>query len=233
MARRAPHDRIGGHDGSRPRALRAEPHRSFARRRRAHRALQLALRAPPRRGLHSEDRGHRPLALDRGEPRRHPRRPALAGARLGRRPAHRGLPPDRALAALSRARAAPRGRGARLLLRVRARAARRRARGGAGAERDVPVLRSLPQARAHGRRAAPAHSRRGRHRRRRSHSRAGDLRPPPARRLDPRAQRRHADLQLLRRGGRRDHAHQSRHPRQRPPVEHAQAGPLLRWRTSR
>ena len=49
-----------------------------------------------------------------------------------------------------------------------------------------------------------------------------------ARRLDPGPLRRDADLQLLRRRRRRDDEDHPRDPGQRPPLEHAQADPLLR-----
>ena len=49
----------------------------------------------------------------------------------------------------------------------------------------------------------------------------------PARRLDHRAHRRDAHLQLLRRRRRRDHEDHPRDPRRRPPLEYAQADPVL------
>ena len=50
-----------------------------------HRALQLALRAPARRHVRAAHRGHRRRALVGRHGHRHPRRPALARAGLGRR----------------------------------------------------------------------------------------------------------------------------------------------------
>ena len=96
-------------------------------------------------------------------------------------------------------------------------------------ERDVPLLRTLPRPRAHRRRPAPAHSADGRDGRERSDPRPG-RRSSTASSTTGSCVRTDGtpDLQLLRRGRRRHHAHQPRHPRQRPPVEHAQADPLLR-----
>ena len=68
-----------------PRPLRPVSHRLPARRRRPHRALQLALRAPARRHVRAAHRGHRRRAVVGGDGHRHPRRPALARPRLGRR----------------------------------------------------------------------------------------------------------------------------------------------------
>ena len=57
-----------------------------ARRRGAHRALQLPVRARARRRVRAAHRGHRRRALDRRIGRRHPRQHALARARVGRGP---------------------------------------------------------------------------------------------------------------------------------------------------
>ena len=65
---------------------------------RAHGAVQLALCASQGRHDAAPHRGHRPGALDRGRDPRHPRRLALARARLGRRaalPAHARRAPSR------------------------------------------------------------------------------------------------------------------------------------------
>ena len=67
-----------------PRPFRAVAHRLPARRRRPHRALQLALRAAARRRVRAAHRGHRRRAVVRRDGRGHPRRPALARPRLGR-----------------------------------------------------------------------------------------------------------------------------------------------------
>ena len=66
--------------------LRAVADRLPARRRRAHRALQLALRPPARRRVRPADRRHRRRALVGRHGHRHPRQPAVARPRLGRRP---------------------------------------------------------------------------------------------------------------------------------------------------
>ena len=68
-----------------PRPLRSLSHRLPARRRRPHGALQLALRPPARRHVRPAHRGHRRRALVGGDGHGHPRRPALARPRLGRR----------------------------------------------------------------------------------------------------------------------------------------------------
>ena len=64
--------------------FRSQSDRAAARRQRADGALQLAARARPGRHLRPAHRGHRLRALDARVRARHPRRPALDGARLGR-----------------------------------------------------------------------------------------------------------------------------------------------------
>ena len=66
-------------------ALRAESDRPSARRQRADRAVQLAARARPRRHVRAAHRGHRHRAIDARIGSEHPRRPAVARPRLGRR----------------------------------------------------------------------------------------------------------------------------------------------------
>ena len=70
------------HDAPRP--FRSLANRLPPRRRRPHRALQLALRAPSRRHVHPAHRRHRRAALVVGDGERHPRRALVAGYRLGR-----------------------------------------------------------------------------------------------------------------------------------------------------
>ena len=67
-----------------PRSLRSVSDRLPARRRRPHGAVQLAVRAAAGRHVRAAHRGHRHRALVLGHGRGHRRRPALAGARLGR-----------------------------------------------------------------------------------------------------------------------------------------------------
>ena len=110
------------HDQARRHALCALAHRLSAHRRGAHGAVQLALRAPHRRQVPAAHRGHRPRALHRARGAGDPRRPPLAGARLGRRAA----------------------------LPVRARQAPRRGGGGAAGQRQgLPLLPDAGRARGH------------------------------------------------------------------------------------
>ena len=67
-----------------PRSLRPLPHRLPPRRRRPHRAVQLALRPPHRRHDRAPDRGHRPGAEHRRPHPGDPRRARLARHHLGR-----------------------------------------------------------------------------------------------------------------------------------------------------
>ena len=109
--------------------------------------------------------------------------------------------------------------------------ARRSARGGPGARGDLPLRRPLPGSPAATRcpRRAPAADPRFRDDRRpRPRARRRDLRSGHAGRLDPRPVRRDADVQLLRGRRRRDDEDHPRDPRQRSPLEHAEADPLLR-----
>ena len=97
--------------------------------------------------------------------------------------------------------------------------------------RDLPLRRPLPRPPAPSRRprGAPAPDPgRGDDGRPRPDPRGRDVRPRHARRLDPRPVRRDADLQLLRGRRRRDDEDHPRDPGQRPPLEHAEADPLLR-----
>ena len=71
------------------RAVRAQPHGAAARRQRAHGALQLAAGAPHGRHVRPAHRGHRLRAIDARVGGRHPRRPAVAGARRGTKASRR------------------------------------------------------------------------------------------------------------------------------------------------
>ena len=88
-----------------------------------------------------------------------------------------------------------------------------------------PHRRRRPAARAYTRALPYAARRRDRHRR----PREGPHRLPERgpRRLHHPALRRHARLQLLRRRGRRRHAHHARDPRRRPRGQHAAPDPAL------
>ena len=90
--------------------IRPVAHRLPARRRRAHRALQLALCAPPWRHVHPAHRRHRRRALAGRNGHRHSRRPAVAGHRLGRGSGDRR--PARAVFSVTAARSLSRGREA-------------------------------------------------------------------------------------------------------------------------
>ena len=140
------------------RPLRPIPHRLPARRRRPHRALQLAAGPPRRRRVRAPHRGHRRRALVRRDGRRHPPGDALARHGLGRRArgrrAARTVLPVAALrSAPRRRRAARRGRP-RLLRLHAAREVRRGAQGGRGARRGVALRpRRVGAARGAGARA--------------------------------------------------------------------------------
>ena len=82
--------RTAGRSGYTPsccdsRTFRPIPHRLPARRRRAHRAVQLAPRPPRRRRVRAAHRGHRRRAILGRDGRRHPAGDALARHELGRR----------------------------------------------------------------------------------------------------------------------------------------------------
>ena len=153
----------------------------------------------------------------------------LARPRLGRGPADAGLSPDRALRDLPRARRAACSRpGAPTTATARRSCSTASARRpSSGTRRSATPGAAATAARRPARCACGF--------RPTGATVVNDLihgpvtfEHTPARRLDPRPHRRHADLQLLRRRRRRHDADHPRHPRRRPPVEHAQADPLLR-----
>ena len=175
------------------------------------------LAAALRRRTCAADRRHRPRALDAGERRADPRRPALAGARLGRGPD----PPDR--------RAPRHGEALEALLEsghayrstataedVRAYKAEHGAdRGFRGQERG-------------GGGGPPARARRGGDRRRTIWSSARRASSTTPRRPRDRARRRLGALQPRGRGRRSRRRHHPRRARQRPPLQHAQAAARAR-----
>ncbi len=232
---------MGHHDPARPRSLRTVPHRLPPPRRGAHRALQLPLRTQARRRLRAAHRRHRPLAFDRRGHRPDPALAARDGARLGRgsREARHpwSLSPDRAPADLPRAHRAPARRGPPLHLLPHARGARGRAQRRAGREARLGLQRRLPRPAGRrgrpaqgGRRALdPALSRASRHDRvRRPAARPGRGGQRDHRRLHRAALRRHHHLQPGGGRRRRHDGREPRHPRRRPPLQHAQADPDLR-----
>ena len=209
------------------------PDRPPARRRRAHRAVQLAVRAPPRRRVHPAHRGHRPRALHRGG-----RSTSILDAMhwLGldwdEGPPAVGYRQTQRTDAYTRRTprsSSPAGQAYRCYCtRESSRPMRQEA------QRAGQTLRYDGRCRDARRRRRRSRTRSGFARRAtgrpssRTPPRRGGLRQRRARRLDPRAHRRHADLQLLQCGRRRRHGDHPRHPRQRPSVEHAQADPVLR-----
>ena len=78
-----------GHGLRHPRPHRAQPDRAPPHRHRADRAVQLPVRPPHRRHVRPAPRGHRRRPQHRGVREGHPRRPPLAGDRLGRGPGRR------------------------------------------------------------------------------------------------------------------------------------------------
>ena len=218
------------------RPFRPIAHRLPARRRRPHRALQLAARPPRRRRVRAAHRGHRRRAIVGRDGRRHPAGDALARPGLGRRARRRRaartvLPVAALRSAPRRRRAARRGRP-RLLRLHAAREVRRGAQGRRGARRGVALrprrvgarprrgARAGRERRAAGDPLQGAGGPDGLHRPRQG---AGRVRQHGDRRLRHRPPRRPADLPPvggLRRRGHGDHA---RDPRRRPRVEHAEA----------
>ena len=160
---------------------------------------------------------------------------ALAGPRLGRRP----VLPDRAPGALPRGGRAPGGRRPRLPLLLHQGASWRRGAQQAQAAGRPPrydgVCRTIPAAEAERRRARGRALRRSLRRARRAGRPASTIgvfgtrgvRQRRDRGLRPAALRRRAHLSPERGGRRHRHAHHARHPRRRPPLQHAQAGAAL------
>ena len=156
--RRAPSlPSAGDRSRLRPGPLLPVADRDAARRADPHRALQLGLRAPHRRHVRLPHRGHRRRARHRGVLRRDPRRPALAGPRLGRgaaRSAARTARTGRASAATSTATSL--GAAGRRRARVRVLLHGRGDRGAAPGGRPRPEAglrqrRPRPHRRAEGR----------------------------------------------------------------------------------
>ena len=210
---------------SRPHPLRPQPHRLPAYRRRAHRAVLLGLRPPPRRQLHPAHRGHRRRPLHPRGGAGHPRRHALAGAGARRGP----VLPDAAHGPVQGGHRPDAGRRHRLPLLHVVRRARPHPRRAARAWREAALRRALapgsgqdPAAAARRRAAGGAFPQSGRRRGGLGRPRQGPHRDRQRRdgRLHHRARRRHADLQLLRGGGRLGHGHHPRHPRRRPREQH-------------
>ena len=123
--------------------------RISARGRRPHGALQLAICAAPRRHARAAHRGHRRRAILGRHGHRHPRRPPVARARLGRRPrkgrAARAIFPVRAARPISRRGGGARRAGACLLLLLRGGAAAEGARAGRATRRGVAVRPRVPR----------------------------------------------------------------------------------------
>ncbi|CAA9475641.1 MAG: Glutamyl-tRNA synthetase @ Glutamyl-tRNA(Gln) synthetase, partial [uncultured Rubrobacteraceae bacterium] len=223
--------------------LRAEPDGLVARRRGQDGALQLALRAQERGDLRPPHRRYGPRALDGGLRRAAQAlapldRPGLGRGTRGRR-SPRPLSPDRTLRPL------PRGRGEARRFRCRLPGLRHDRRDGRvpgeGAGREATADLQGRRVPRHGPRggAAPGRCRgavhrplqdagRGPDRRRGPHPGTGDVRELEPGRLRHHEVDRHPDLQL--RGGRRRRRDedQPRHPRRRPPLEHATTDPDLR-----
>ncbi|EAY64340.1 Glutamyl-tRNA synthetase [Burkholderia cenocepacia PC184] len=214
----APGVRVTVYDPSCPYPLRAESHRLHPPRQHSLRTLSVGVRPQDERHVRAAHRGYRRRALVAGSGRCDPRGDAVARAGFRRRPDL----PDAADGPLSRsARANAReesrisvlhvGRGTRRAARTPARsrpeAALRRyvasgaRQGAAGAAGRREAGAALPQ-------SADGHGRVGRC----GEGACRDL-ERGARRPRDRAPGRHADLQLLRGGGRHGHGHHARDPR--------------------
>src|SRR5689334_8189087 len=131
-------------------ALRPLTHGLSAYRRRPNRPLQLALRSPPRREVPAAHRGYGPGALDDGRHRGHPRRNALARARLGRA----RILSVAILGAARRDRAPPARPRSRLSLLYDPRGTRRPARSRTARPAAVPDQQPMARRRAATRRQA-------------------------------------------------------------------------------
>ena len=225
------------HEQTRRHPLCPLAHRLPAYRRGTHGAVQLALCPPHRRQVAAAHRGYRPRALDRGGDRRHPRGLAMAGARVGRRallPVRQGRAPPRG------GRRAARRRQRLSLLSDAGRAGghatgnRGRARPGEEGETTTerpandPEPLARPRSEAGARRREAGHPPEGTPGGRDGDrgQGAGPRRSPeqPTRRHDHPAQRRHADLQFRRGGGRPRHGRDPRDPRRRPPHQRRPPG---------
>ena len=237
LGRRRPQ---GGEHQSRPHGestLRAEPDRHLAHRLGAHRPLQLPLRPPQRRQLRRAHRGHRRGALRGALRARHPRRPRLAGSRLGRGP-RRGGPYGPYRQANASRRTARQPTGCSPPVWPIAASAARSASTRCASRRWPTAARRATTAPAGGStrrgRRAPRRRRTGRPALRRAQRRGG------LRRRHPRPHRDRfredigdfiilrsdgmPELQLRGRGRRRRDGHHARHPRRRPPHQHGPAG---------